>query len=460
MSNKQPVKSNPTSGVIKGLIEVDGDKSISHRAVLFNAIAVGKAEILNILEGEDVIDTIKCLEACGVKIQKIDNKYIIYGVGLNGLQKPSKDLYFGNSGTSVRLFMGVLAGQLFKARLTGDQSLSKRDMKRVVDPLSTMGVEFDYDGTLVESKVGNIKKTSEKITLPIEIKGQDNLIPIEYRLPMASAQVKSAILLAGLNCNATTTVIEPEKTRDHTENMLKTMGADLKISGHRISIKGGVQLKAMDIEVCGDPSSAAFLVAAAILTKGSEITIKNVYINKTRIGFYEALQKIGANVKITESFTKYGEPVGDITAKYSPNMKAIDLPSSINPSMIDEFPIFCVISCFTNGRMKMNDLKELTAKESNRILAIANGLSSCGVSLTYNDQDHSLIIYGDGINKVLKPENSVIQTQMDHRIAMSFIIAGLKSEEGIKIDDSSMIKTSFPKFEELFKKIGGNLTYL
>ena len=457
-----PVKSVSVSNPLKGTVEVDGDKSISHRAVLFNAISNGQAKISKILEGEDVIDTIKCLQSCGVSIVKKGSDYIINGVGLRGLKKPENDLYFGNSGTSARLFMGVLAGQGFSAKLTGDASLNKRDMKRVVDPLTIMGAGFTSEEKKKNQKTTDdfhekSYKSDDKITLPITITGTNSLTSIEYKLPMASAQVKSAILLAGLNAKGKTVVVEKNPSRNHTEIILKAMGANIVCEDSKISIIGNKELNAMDFVVPGDPSSAAFIVAAALLVKDSDVTIKNVCINRTRMGFYETLKSMGAKVSIKQTSVLHGEPVGEINAKYSPDMNGVEIDPSIVPSMIDEFPILSVVASFANGRTKMSGLKELTTKESNRLLAIANGLSFCGVSVNYGEIDHSLVVYGDGINKIIKTPTRSIATQLDHRIAMSFLIAGLKSDNGIVIDDKTMIKTSFPNFEKIFTTLGGKL---
>jgi len=451
---KNPLTSMPIAAGFKGVVEVDGDKSISHRSILFNAIANGEAQVSGVLEGEDVIDTIKCMQACGVKIEKqSDASYKIKGVGLKGLKQPKQDLYFGNSGTSARLFMGILAGQGFAARLLGDESLNRRDMKRVIDPLSLMGAKF-----AMESKAALKTKTKsgeDKQTLPLTIQGSQALKLIEYKLPMASAQVKSAILLAGLNAVGTSVIVEKTQSRNHSELMLKAMGANIVFDEKKVAITGGSALNALSFKVAGDPSSAAFIVAGAILTKGGDITIKNVCINPTRTGFYKALKMMGAKITLKQTTTINGEPVGEINAKYSPNLKGVDLEAEIVPSMVDEFPIFSIIASFAEGKTKMVGLKELTTKESNRIIAIANGLSACGVSVNYGEHDFSLVVYGDGINRLLKAPSKPIATQMDHRIAMSFIVAGLKSQNGIAIDDSSMIKTSFPSFATLFTSLGG-----
>ncbi len=441
-NTKQGIKVTTCNTPLVGEIVTPPDKSISHRAVLFNSVAIGTAKITNLLEGEDVISTITALRQCGVEIDKQDDgSYIVKGVGLNGLQKPQREIYFGNSGTSTRLFMGLIASYDFDVRISGDESLSKRPMLRVTEPLSQMGVRFFPE---------------DAKTLPISMQGSNNLMPIDYKLKVASAQVKSAILLAGLNTRGTTTVVEPEKTRDHTEIMLKNMGADVRVydSENKIEITGLNQIKATDCIIPADPSSAAFIIAAGVLIKGSNLLIKNLCTNPTRIGFIKVLQNMGADVAIVNQRTQSAEMVGDVIVKYSPNLKPAFTTAKDVPAMVDEFLILSVICAFANGTSELNDLHELTTKESNRFDAIVKNLSLCGVSVEADYEKCNLKIKGMGGNFTFNSPKEPIATRLDHRIAMSFLIAGLRSQYGIEIDDASPIATSFPNFITILKSLG------
>lgn len=416
------------------------DKSISHRSIIIPAISQGVTEVTNLLEGEDVLCTIESLRISGVKIEKEQNKWLVYGKGLNSLIEPSKHLYLGNSGTSTRLLAGLFAPYNFPVFFTGDSSLTKRPMQRVFKPLQKMGVEFI---------------ATTKNTMPFMMKGNHNLIPIEWEMEVPSAQVKSAILLAACQIQGKTTIIENIPTRDHTENMLKSIGAEIKTSGNIIEITGGTELKCQNISIPNDPSSAAFLIAIAILCEGSKITVENVCINQTRFGFFEALIQMGAKIQLTHQKTVSGEKVANITAEYSPELKPIHLDKKISPSMIDEYPIMFIIASFTNGTSTFEGLHELAAKESNRLKIMEENLIQMGVNCQADYENYSIKING---NKNLLPQsNNIIYTSMDHRIAMSCIVAGLRSQSGITIDDDSYIKTSFPNFIEIVKQMGGRI---
>jgi|GEM_PF-37184 len=415
------------------------DKSLSHRSIIIPSIAMGVSEISNLLEGDDVLHTIDSLRLAGVHIEKQSEKWLVYGKGLNSLLEPTTHLYLGNSGTSTRLLAGLFAPYAFQSFFTGDASLSKRPMKRLFKPLEQMGVRFN-------ATLGG--------TPPFSMEG-GNIMPIHYEMEVASAQVKSAIILAACQIQGKTTIIEKVRTRNHTENMLKGCGGEIFVentqNGDIITINGGRQLLPMNITIPNDPSSASFLVATAVLCEGSNITVENVCVNKTRTGFFHALIQMGANLEFTNKRTICGEEIADISAQYSPNLKGIELSGENSASMIDEYPILFVICAFANGVSVLHGLEELTAKESNRLKIMEENLLKIGVQCKANYEDFSIQIVG---NPQLNPKcNEELPTQMDHRIAMSCFIAGLKSESGIAIDDDSYIKTSFPNFLDIMKKL-------
>ncbi|MFT4967324.1 MAG: 3-phosphoshikimate 1-carboxyvinyltransferase [Candidatus Deianiraeaceae bacterium] len=417
-----------------GITEIFPDKSLSHRSIILPAISEGVSEISNLLEGDDVLHTIDAMRLAGVKIEKEGKKWLIYGKGLNSLLEPSAHLYLGNSGTSARLLAGVFAPYHFPVFFTGDASLSKRPMNRAFKPLREMGVEF---------------LATSRNTAPFYMKGGD-IMPIEWQMEVASAQVKSAILLASCQIQGRTTIIENTKTRDHTENMLKNAGGDISIYDNKITINGGKALQKHNITIPNDPSSSAFLIAVAILCENSSITIRNVCINKTRAGFFYALKQMNANIQFTNIKTVAGEDVADINASYSPDIQGIQLNGDIAPSMIDEYPILFVIASFANGVSIFEGLKELTAKESNRLKIMAENLTEIGVQCNVNYEDPSLQIIG---NPTFAPKSTKpIPTHFDHRIAMSCLIAGLRGK--VTIDDDTYIKTSFPNFIDIIKNIG------
>ena len=421
---------------LTGSIIVDGDKSCSHRALMLASQMLGITRISGLLEAEDVIATKNALVEMGVRIEVDGKDWLIYGNGLASLVSPDKILDLGNSGTGVRLLLGLVATINIEASFTGDKSLNSRPMLRVLEPLKQYLCNFT---------------AREKNYLPINIKG-NNLAPaIKYEIITPSAQVKSALLLAALNAHGKSIFTENILTRDHTEIMMEYLGFDIEqeiIAGKKnITVQGGQDLPAKDIIVSGDPSSAAFIVAAALLVKGSEITIKNVLINKYRIGFYQVLKKMGANIEFTRIRSICNEQVADIKVKYS-KLQGIDIDANYAPSMIDEYPILSILASQAVGSTKMYGIAELKVKESNRLSAIVSNLKKCGVTVNSGD-DWLEVKYTKNIDS-----KEIITTYHDHRIAMSFIILGLISKNGLEIDDIDMIKTSFPSFFDLLKEIG------
>lgn len=428
---------------LKGDARIPGDKSISHRSIMLGALAVGETIVSGLLEGEDVLHTAMAMRAMGAKITHGDDGlWRIYGVGVGGLREPDHVLEMGNSGTSTRLLMGLVGGHNITATFTGDASLVKRPMKRIVTPLEMMGATF-------LSRSGG--------RLPLTVKGAENTLPIEYRLPVASAQVKSAIMLAGLNAAGRTTVIEDHPTRDHTENMLRHFGVDVEVDAlegdaRAIHVLGHQELQGCAVDVPSDPSSAAFAVVAALINEGSEISLSRVGINETRIGLYTTLQEMGADIEFKHKRIEAGEPVADIIVKGSGSLKGITVPEDRVPSMIDEFPILAVAAACAQGTTKMTGLKELRVKESDRLLMVANGLKACGVNFEMGEE--SLIIHGTGKS----PEGGAcVETALDHRIAMSFLILGTVTQEPVAVDDAAPIKTSFPNFIELMNDLGAEI---
>ena len=418
---------------LTGRIRVPGDKSISHRSLMFGALAVGRTRISGLLEGEDVLATAAALRAMGVHIERDGDEWVVHGVGVGGLLQPDRALDMGNSGTSTRLLMGVIASHGITATFTGDASLSKRPMNRVIDPLSTMGASFT---------------PSPGGTLPLAMEGVQPAVPITYRLPVASAQVKSAVLLAGLNTPGTTTVIEPVPTRDHTERMLRGFGAELTVEeadGERaIRIHGPAELRPCDIAVPGDPSSAAFFAVAASVVPGSDLVIENVGLNPTRNGIFRVLGQMGADIEKLDEREVGGEPVADLHVRHS-RLRGIEVDPAIAPSMIDEFPILFVAAAMAEGTTTTSGLEELRVKESDRLSAMATALQEFGVTL--EETDDGLIIEGSHGEPL--PGGGTIATHLDHRIAMSMAIAGLVSRKGVEIDSTEPIATSFPNFAAL-----------
>lgn len=439
-SQATPATFTAPDAPLSGSVRVPGDKSISHRALMLSALAVGESRVEGLLEGEDVLATAAALRAMGAHIERDDEGvWHISGVGVGGLLQPQAALDMGNSGTSTRLLMGLLASHDLTATFTGDASLSKRPMARVIEPLGRMGAQFT-------SAPGG--------TLPLTMRGMAPALPLEYRLPVASAQVKSAILLAGLNTPGITRVIEPEPTRDHSERMLKGFGADLLVEtgadGERIiSLRGEAELHPQHIIVPGDPSSAAFPMVAALIVPGSDIMVENVGINPTRAGLIELLREMGGRIDLLNEREVGGEPVADIRVRHS-RLRAIANRPQDAPSMIDEFPVAFVAAALAEGESRFTGLEELRVKESDRISCMAAGLRLIGVDA--QELPDGLIVRGSGGG--LLPGGGPVTTHLDHRIAMSFAIAGLASRTGVHIDDMRPVATSFPGFVPLLRQLG------
>jgi 3-phosphoshikimate 1-carboxyvinyltransferase len=438
----QPMKSRK-SGPLKGVAEVPGDKSISHRSLIFGAMAVGETRITGLLEGQDVLDTAKAMRAFGATVTRHgDGAWTVNGVGVGGFREPADVLDVGNSGTGARLIMGTMATTPITATFTGDASLRKRPMGRVMDPLSLFGAR-------AYGRQGG--------RLPMTIVGAANPVPVRYALPVASAQVKSAILLAGLNAPGETVVIEKEPTRDHSERMLVGFGAKLTVEkgpeGHVITLTGQPELRPQAVAVPRDPSSAAFPVCAALIVEGSDILVPGVSQNLTRNGLYLTLVEMGAEIEFLNPREEGGEPVADLRVRFSGNMKGIEVPPERAPSMIDEYPVLSVVASFATGRTVMRGVKELRVKESDRIDAMARGLEACGVRV--EEDEDTLIVHGMGPGGV--PGGATCATHIDHRIAMSFLVCGLAAKAAVGVDDGSPIQTSFPVFEGLMQGLGAEI---
>lgn len=439
----RPRRFLPT-GPLKGKIRVPGDKSISHRSIMLGALAVGETRVTGLLEGEDVLATAAAMRAMGATVERVgDGEWRVNGVGVGALLQPEGPLDMGNSGTSTRLLMGLVASHPINVSFTGDASLSKRPMGRVIDPLSEMGASFE---------------ASEGGRLPLIVHGASPAVPITYRLPVASAQVKSAILLAGLNTPGTTTVIEPVPTRDHSERMLKGFGADLNVTveadGTRvITINGEAELKPQVIDVPGDPSSAAFFIVAALVTPGSEVVIENVGLNPTRAGLVEVLRQMGGSIEFLNAREVGGEPVADLLVRHS-QLKGIEVDPAIAPAMIDEFPVLFVAASLAEGVTVTSGLDELRVKESDRLTAMAVALALAGARI--EEREDGLVITGTGGAPLPGTAGDAqVTTHLDHRIAMSMAIAGLVSSGGVEVDDTRPIATSFPNFEDLLASLAG-----
>ena len=421
-------------------MRVPGDKSISHRSLMLGALAVGKTTITGLLEGEDVLATGQALAQMGAHIAVSDGQWQVHGVGVGGLLQPSEALAMGNSGTSTRLLMGLIASHGITACFTGDASLSKRPMGRVIEPLSQMGASFT---------------PSSGGTLPLMMTGCLPAVPITYRLPVASAQVKSAILFAGLNTPGITTVIEPVATRDHSERMLRGFGAEIGVeevdgadgTERVIRIRGEAQLRPQNIDVPGDPSSAAFFIVAALIVPGSDLIIENVGLNPTRAGLIDVLRTMGASIEQLNPREVGGEPVADLRVRHS-LLQGIEIDPALAPSMIDEFPVLFIAAAVAKGTTITSGLEELRVKESDRLSAMAAALNKAGAHV--EEREDGLVIRGTG-GELLPGTNDAggpVATHLDHRIAMSMAIAGLVSQQGVEVDDTRPIATSFPTFEQ------------
>ncbi len=429
------------SGPLSGTAEVPGDKSISHRALILGALSVGETEITGLLEGQDVLDTARAMRAFGARVtQHGPGSWTVTGVGVGGFAEPDSVIDCGNSGTGVRLIMGAMATTDITATFTGDASLNKRPMGRVTDPLALFGAQsFGRRGG----------------RLPLTLIGAAEPVPVEYRLPMPSAQVKSAVLLAGLNAPGQTVVIEDEPTRDHTERMLRGFGAEITTeeteAGRVITLTGQPELRAQRVAVPRDPSSAAFPVCAALMVPGSEVFVPGVSQNPTRNGLYLTLQEMGADLVLENPREEGGEPVADLRLRAS-RLKGIEVPAERAASMIDEYPVLAALAATASGVTVMRGIKELRVKESDRIDAMARGLEACGVRV--EETEDSLTVHGMDV----VPGRATVQTHLDHRIAMSFLCLGLVSAAPITVDDATPIATSFPAFEGLMAGLGAQIT--
>ena len=432
-----------SSRPLKGQVSIPGDKSISHRSLILGALAIGQTRITGLLEGQDVLDTARAMVSFGAQVEKVEGgEWYVEGVGVGGFAEPETVVDCGNSGTGVRLIMGAMATTPINVTFTGDHSLNSRPMGRVTDPLSKFGV----------STFGRSKGR-----LPMTIVGARCPIPIQYTVPVPSAQVKSALLLAGLNVPGDTIITETEKTRDHTERMLSSFGAEIKVEDYPnrrlITVSGYSELKGQNVRVPSDPSSAAFPICAAITVEGSDILVPNITLNETRAGLFTTLIEMGANLSFENEREESGEPVADIRACFSPDLQGIEVPPERAASMIDEYPILAVVAANASGETIMRGVRELRVKESDRIEAMAKGLRSNGVSV--DEGEDWWIVKGNGAGSV--KGGSTCQTFLDHRIAMSFLILGLSSQKYIEIDDCSPINTSFPNFIQLMRELGANL---
>ena len=432
------------SGPLKGIANVPGDKSISHRALVLGAMAVGETRIEGLLEGQDVLDTAKAMRSFGATVTDHGGgNWSVNGVGVGGFCEPETVIDCGNSGTGVRLLMGAMATHPISATFTGDASLNKRPMARVTDPIALFGAE-------AHGRTGG--------RLPMTIHGAKHPVPVHYTVPVPSAQVKSAVLLAGLNAPGKTVIVEPEATRDHTERMLAGFGAKITVEdspdGRVITLTGQPELNPQNITVPRDPSSAAFPVCAALICEGSDVLVPNIGLNPTRAGLFTTLREMGADLSYENERVEGGEPVADLRARFSPNMVGIEVPPGRAASMIDEYPILSVIAAFASGKTVMRGVKELRVKESDRIEAMATGLRANGVEV--EDGEDWWIVSGQGSGNVRG--GGLCATYLDHRIAMSFVIMGMASEHPVKIDDGSPIVTSFPIFEDLMTHLGGAIT--
>lgn len=431
------------AGPLSGTISVPGDKSISHRALMFGAMAMGETRVTGMLEGEDVLSTAAAMQSLGAKVERLeDGTWVINGVGVGGFREPTGVLDMGNSGTSARLLMGILATQPFTSFMTGDKSLCARPMNRVITPLGPVGASF-------MSRSGG--------RLPVAIAGTESPMPITYELPVASAQVKSAILLAGLNAPGETCVIEPHPSRDHTEKMLTHFGAEVSVEtredGARvITVRGQPELIARDVVVPSDPSSAAFAVVAALIVPGSKIVIEGVGMNPLRTGLFATLKEMGAKISEQNVRIEAGEEVADLVVEHS-TLKGITVPADRAPSMIDEYPVLAVAASYAQGTTHMEGLEELRVKESDRLSVVANSLKACGVD--YEEGPDSLSVHATG---QAPKGGATIQSHLDHRIAMSFLVFGMASAEPVMIDDASPINTSFPGFADLMNGLGAKIS--
>jgi len=441
ISRAAPLTSSRPKAPLSGSIPVPGDKSISHRSLMLGALAVGRTEITGLLEGEDVLCTAAAMRALGAGVERRnDGRWVVNGVGVGGLAEPGDIIDLGNSGTAARLLLGILATHPITCFITGDASLRSRPMARVTEPLSRFGARF---------------VTREGGLLPLAVTGAANPVPIEYALPVPSAQVKSAVLLAGLNTPGETTVIEKEVTRDHTERMLGHFGATVRVEpiegGRRITVVGQPELKAAPIAVPADISSAAFALVAGLIVPGSEVTVEAVGLNPSRTGLLACLKEMGADIAYLDERVEGGEPVADLRVRAGA-LTGADIPPDRAPTMIDEYPVLAVAAACAKGRTRMRGLAELRVKESDRLTGTVTGLAACGVKVSIEGDD--LIVEGDGTPP---SGGGLIQTRLDHRMAMAFLVMGLAAKSPVVIDDARPIATSFPGFVPLMNRLGAGL---
>ncbi len=430
-------------GPLRGEAEIPGDKSVSHRSLILGALAVGETRIEGLLEGQDVLDTAKAMRAFGAEVERTGpGSWLVRGVGVGGFAEPSDVIDCGNSGTGVRLIMGAMATSPVTATFTGDASLRSRPMGRVTEPLALFGAR-------------SVGRAGGR--LPLTLVGARDPLPVEYRSPVPSAQVKSAVLLAGLNAPGITTLIEAEPTRDHTERMLRGFGAEVETevteAGRVIRLVGQPELRPLSISVPRDPSSAAFPVCAALMTEGSDVLVPGIGLNPTRAGLYFTLREMGADLAFENEREEGGEPMADLRARFSPSMKGIETPPERAASMIDEFPILAALAACAEGKTVMRGVKELRVKESDRIDAMARGLEAMGVRV--EETEDSLTVHGMGPGGV--PGGGTAAARLDHRIAMSFLCLGLAAKAPVSVDDASPIDTSFPNFVPLMQALGAAL---
>lgn len=447
MSLTTPLTSHPT-GPLSGDVRLPGDKSISHRALMLGGLAVGETEIHGLLEGGDVLATARAMAALGARVERVGAQdghgvWRVNGVGVGGLKEPSATLDMGNAGTGARLLMGVVASHPITCQFTGDESLCARPMGRIATPLEAMGAQII---------------AREGCRMPLTVIGSADPLPITYRLPMPSAQVKSAVLLAGLNASGETTVIEPSPTRDHSERMLGYFGAALRVepdadgTGQAIIMDGQPELSGRAVTVPGDPSSAAFLTVAVLVVPGSALTLRGVGVNPLRTGLFTTLSEMGAAIEFSEQREENGEPVADLVVRAG-TLRGVDVPAARAPSMIDEYPILAVAAACAEGETVMRGLAELRVKESDRLAAMVKGLRACGVDVEAGED--SLTVRSDGGPP---PGGGAIAARLDHRVAMAFLVLGMAARKPVTIDDSGSMDSSFPGFAALCNSLGAEIS--